>query len=505
MKKIILCAASVILLAGCSLNDYDPVADYSDVTEGKTADAKEPEFADGESVRSYMVSLRDTYKNAQEHWYLDCLLIGDAHSDNAYAGTTGAEVIPFEVNTIDGGNSVLYRDWERHLGTIAAANKIITHIDDVSNQDLSATTKQQYISEAKILRAMAMFDMVRIWGNIPVITSTAEQITSDNVEDVYSSYFPTQSTGMEAYQQIEKDLLEVLANPNALTNDPTDKSQLTKSVARMILAKVYAEKPLRDYSKVIQYVDQLTADGFSLDTHYGDLYDMNEAGTDIANRNTPESIYEAHFATGNGNWVTWMFGRNLLNLDQNFTWAKWVTPSRDLINLFQAEGDTQRYNEAIVYYECAWSNYYPSSSYPFMYKIRSDVSSMIKYRYADALLLKAEALIMGEPMNLGAAATIINQIRHRAGLANLPASATSSQESMLQAYMNERRMELCFEGERWYDLVRLDKVESVMNSVFSKDSGRLAQRRLYSSNNYLLPVPQMAIDANPNLVQNPGY
>ena len=215
MKKIILYAASVILLAGCSLNDYDPVADYSDVTEGKTADAKEPEFADGESVRSYMVSLRDTYKNAQEHWYLDYLLIGDAHSDNAYAGTTGAEVIPFEVNTIDGGNSVLYRDWERHLGTIAAANKIITHIDDVSNQDLSAATKQQYISEAKILRAMAMFDMVRIWGNIPVITSTAEQITSDNVEDVYSSYFPTQSTGMEAYQQIEKDLLEVLANPNA--------------------------------------------------------------------------------------------------------------------------------------------------------------------------------------------------------------------------------------------------------------------------------------------------
>lgn len=505
MKKIIFCAASAILLAGCSLNDYDPVADYSDVTEGQTAESKDAEFADGESVTSYMVSLRDTYKNAQEHWYLDFLLIGESHSDNAYGGTTGAEVIPFEVNSVDGGNSVLYRDWERYLGTIAAANKIISNIDDVSNQELSSATKQQYVSEAKVLRAMSMFDMVRIWGNVPVITATAEQITSDNVDEVYSSYFPSQSTQLEAYQQIEKDLLEVLADANALTNDASDKSKLTKSVARMILAKVYAEKPIRDYSKVIQYVDQLTADGFALNSNVSDLYAMNEAGTDIANRNTTESIYEAHFATGNANWVSWMFGRNLLNYDENFTWAKWVTPSRDLIDLFETQGDTERYNQSIVYYECAWSNYYPSSHYPFVYKLRSNVSSMIKYRYADALLLKAEALIMGDAMNLAGAATIINQIRNRAGLANLPASVISDKESMLQAYMDERRMELCFEGERWYDLVRLDKVESVMNSVFDKDSGRLPQRRTFSSESYMLPIPQMAIDANPNLVQNPGY
>ena len=55
-----------------------------------------------------------------------------------------------------------------------------------------------------------------------------------------------------------------------------------------------------------------------------------------------------------------MFGRDLLDWNNSFTWAKWVTPSRDLIALFTSEGDTQRLDESVVYYECTWSNYYPS-------------------------------------------------------------------------------------------------------------------------------------------------
>ena len=66
-------------------------------------------------------------------------------------------------------------------------------------------------------------------------------------------------------------------------------------------------------------------------------------------------------------------------------------------------------------------------------------------------------------------------------------------------------MELAMEGERWFDLCRNNKVEEVMNAVFTKDSGRLPQKKLYDENSYLLPLPQEAIDANDNLVQNPGY
>ena len=504
MKNYILLAVSLLALGSCSL-DYDPVSDYSDVSEGVQEASADIVFKDKESIDSYMVSIRDAFKNSQEHWYLDRILEGDAHADNAYGGTTGAEVIPFETNSLDGANSVISRDWDNFLATVAVANKLICHIDDVSDQVLSPALKGQYVAEAKVLRAMTLFDMVRLWGNIPVITTVAGTITSETIEDVYGSYFPSQSTPKEAYQQIETDLLAVLDNQYALTNDVDDKTKLTKSVARMLLAKVYAEAPLRDYAKVIKYVDELTADGFSLVSHYGDLFEMNDTQTDAKYRNTSESIYEAHFTTGNGNWVTWMFGRNLINWDENFTWAKWVTPSRDLINLFAKQGDTQRYTQSIVYYSCSWSNYYSSSNYPFMYKIRSSVNSIIKYRYADALLLKAEALIMGESPNLPAAEAIINQIRNRAGLSDLPASATADQASLLQAYMDERRMELCFEGQRWFDLVRLGKMTDVMNKVYANDSGRLPQRQSFREINEILPIPQMAIDSNPNLVQNLGY
>lgn len=76
---------------------------------------------------------------------------------------------------------------------------------------------------------------------------------------------------------------------------------------------------------------------------------------------------------------------------------------------------------------------------------------------------------------------------------------------MLTALLKERRLELAFEGQRWYDLVRLGKVEEVMNAVFAKDSGRKALAYPFNSNSYKLPIPQAVIDQNPNLVQNPGY
>lgn len=137
-----------------------------------------------------------------------------------------------------------------------------------------------------------------------------------------------------------------------------------------------------------------------------------------------------------------MFGRNLSNWDESFTWAKWITPSRDLIRLYEEQGDTKRYNESVVWYDCGWSNYYPADHYAFMYKCRSAFNSIIYLRYADILLLKAEAKIMGEAPDLNGAADIIDRIRNRAGLGKLPQSTRSSKEALLQAYMDERRMDL---------------------------------------------------------------
>lgn len=494
-------AAALSAATACSL-DYDPIDTYSDVTEGVDDEGDEVVFKDASTVEAYVLELNTRYTERQEHWYLDQLLIAESHSDNAYAGTTGAEVVPFERNSIDGSNSVLARDWERFLSDVAYANQLINHVAEVS--ELTTTEINNYRAQGLIFRAMVFFDMVRLWGDIPVVTTTAEDITAENIEEVYDAYFPEQATEEEAYQQIEADLLEAL-QIGAPETDFSDKSILCEGVAYALLAKIYAEKPIRDYDKVIEYCDKLTALGYQLNDDFGALFDLNEAGTDLNQRNTVESIYEGQFSTANGNWVAWMFGRDLADWDYAFTWAKWVTPSRDLISLFEDEGDEIRYNQSIVWYSCSWSNYYQMDNYAFMYKCRSAYNSLIKIRYADILLLKAEALICGDNMDLAAAAEIINQIRNRAGLKDLSSSKTASKDALLQAYLDERRMELCFEGQRWFDLVRLDKVEEVMNAVYDKDSGRLSQLYEFTEYSYRLPIPQSEIDANDKLHQNPGY
>ncbi len=497
---VAICCLTIVF--SCSL-DRDPLDAYSDVTEGITEEGEYVAFRDRAAVLSHMTTLYNQMRDRQEHWYLDLLLIAESHADNAYAGTTGAEVVPFENNAIEGSNSVLSRDWNRYMEDIARANKLIVNIDSVQDNSLSTAERQQLKAEAKIFRAMVLFDMVRLWGDIPVLTTEAGDITAETIEDVYDDYFPPQSTEEEAYQQIEQDLLDALQfAPN---NNASDKTKFSKSVAKALLAKVYAEKPLRDYDKVIQYADALTADGFALEDDFVNLFGMNADNTDAKMRNTKESILEAQFFSGNGNWVTWMFGRDLINYNSNFTWAKWITPSRDLIKVFTDEGDDIRYEESVVYYVAGWSNYYPAEHYPFMYKTRSALNSIIKYRYADILLLKAEALLLKSSPDLEGAATIIDQIRDRVDLLPLPNNVRSNKEALFQALMKERRLELAFEGERWFDLVRWNKVEEVMNAVYAKDSGRKAQVYPFTQYSYRLPIPQSVLDQNPKLKQNLGY
>lgn len=193
-----------------------------------------------------------------------------------------------------------------------------------------------------------------------------------------------------------------------------------------------------------------------------------------------------------------MYGRCLEDYDFYFTWAKWITPSRDLINDFTAEGDDVRFNQTVVYYECTWSNYYPASHYPFMYKMRSGFNNYYKLRLADIILLEAEAYAYtGDNSKC---ADLVNQIRRRAKLQDIDASG-----DMVEKVLHERRLELAFEGQRWFVLVRNNKVEQYMNAVYAKDNGRLAQRRTFDENSYLMPLPQTALDENTNLEQNKGY
>jgi hypothetical protein len=509
-KYTIISGFMLFVAASCSLNT-EPLDTYSEITQGKSNE-KSVNLADKEAVINQRQVLYQRLKDMQEYGYLDLLLLAESHSDNAYAGSPSLETTPFEVNSIEGSNSNLKRDWNGYMDDVAQANILVCGIDSLNDPALSEADARQYRSEGLIFRALSYFNMVRIWGNVPVVTWVGAHITAENIDEVYPTYFPKQSTELEVYQQIEKDLLEAVQY--APDNNPSDKTLLTKSVARALLAKVYAEKPLRDYNKVIDYVNQLTAAGFNLEPDYSTLFSVTLAdpsappsatnkALDAKIRNSVESILEVQYPLASGNWATWMFGRPLNDWNNNFTWAKWITPSRDLLKAFQSAGDTKRLNETIVYYSCSWNIYYPANNYAFMYKTRSAYNSIYKLRYADLLLLKAEALI--QTGDLAGGAAIINQTRNRVGLGALPAQTTSTKENAINTLLDERRLELALEGQRWFDLVRLDKVEEVMNAVYAKDPGRPAQVYLFDANSYKLPIPQDVIDINPNLVQNPGY
>lgn len=502
MKKYIyiFSIAALSLMTACSL-DREPLSDQSELNLGShdTDDSTRIKFKDRAAIYAVYNDLYNVMRDRQEHWYVDYLLFGESRTDNAYAGTTGAEVVPVETNALDASNPDIARDWDRYLEDIAKANVVITNIDVVPDPTFAESERKQWKAEAKIFRGMMIFDLAHWFGNIPLNLTEAPDITAANIEEVYPIYFPKPVTQDSAYKQVILDLTQAI--PDAPALNPGDKTRLTKTVAYALLAKLYAE--LGEWDKVIEYCDLVFADGIRLEPNFADLWGFDTDKKDAVLRNSVETILEMHYPTGSGNWCTWMFGRDMADPESNFTWAKWITPSRDLINAFDKEGDVIRRNQTIFWEACNWSNYYPANNYPFMYKCRSAYNSIIKLRGADIMLLKAEAL--AHQGNLAAAADLVNEVRARVQLPALDISKTGSEEAMLNSILNERRLELALEGQRLFDLVRFGKLLEVMNGIDLRDEGRLRQARPFVPDHRLMPIPQTALDKNANLVQNPGY
>jgi hypothetical protein len=505
MRRILyhgLILLAALKLGSCSL-DESPVSDFSELTIGGTDTT-------GSSIkyrtRAEMLTQYEAIYNllkgngGLENWNLDLLVYTDTHADNAYRGATDAELTQLEQQKQNGINKNIQRDWNAFYGLINAANRVICNVDSVPDPALTAAERRQWKSEALIFRAMVMFDMVRLWGGIPLILLEPPAITAENIEEVYPLYYPARNTVEEVYARIIQDLTTALEPGGAPDMDPSNKSIFSRTVANALLAKVYAEQPARDYAMVIHYCQEVEKD-VTLVSDYGDLFEVNSSKTDVKYRNTSESIFEIPFSDG-GNWNTWMFGIDETDPNSTYDWAKWLTPSRDLIAAFDREGDAIRKNTTIIWAAVDWSNHYPSNNYPFMHKFPSKFNSILKLRLADILLLKAEAYVAQG--DLAAASQIVNTIRARVNLPALDAATASSAASMADAVLNERRLELAFEGQRWFDLVRTGKVFEIMNTLNARDAGRLPMDEV-TAFNVLLPLPQSQIDINPNLVQNEGY
>lgn len=506
MKKIItsiLYLAICLFYTSCEL-EKDPLSSFSEKTIANETEDNDIKFATKEEMETqYNAMYRLISGSAQQEWTLDLTVFTDTHSDNAYSGGSSNNLVTLESMRQDADNTVIGRSWDKYLSYISTANIIISNVDKVPDTTLTQAERNRWKAEAKIFRAWIWFDMVRLWGDIPVQTQETPEITADNVEEIYPLLYPERQPVSEVYAQIVKDLTEALPDAPKVQSD--NKFFLSASVAKALLAKVYAEKPVRDYSKVVDYCNQVEADGFDLMPEYSDLFATNDAKTDVRYRNTKESIFEITYTPGSGQWLWSMYGVNELNPTSTYNWAKYLTPSRDLIRAFEKEGDKVRMGESMIFASPSWTNHYKQDDpyfYPFMYKLRNNATSILKIRFADILLLKAEALV--EQNNLPEAAIAVNRVRNRAKLDDLSTAITSSQDRMREAVANERRLELAFEGHRWFDLVRTDKVLETMNTLQARDEGRRAMDEL-TEERILFPVPQAQIDINPNLTQNPDY
>ena len=460
MKKIlsiISIAVAAAALNSCDLDLYSPTSfNKGNIEEHGESEVQYSTRSDMEGLRNSMYN--SWLKGIQEMGLEDWLVYSETRADNAYCGTTTAEIMALEANTQDGSNKNVTRDWDWYQTQVSNANNIICNIDEIRNMDPTLTQDEcnQWKAEALIWRAFSFFRLTQLWGDAPMVLEIPPAITVENVEEYYHLYYPDRVPRDEVYARLVEDL--TWAAQYAPDVDKSNKMLLSKAFAKGLLARVYAEKPIRDWNKVAQYCSEVEAMGFELEKNYDDLWGYDD--TD-AYRNSKESIFEVQWSRSSGNWVYMMYHRNAYNPDDSYSWAKWTTPSRDLIAAYQAEGDEVRLNTSVVWDTCGWSNYYPSDNYAFMHKVRTNASSIILMRLAEIYLLHAEALACTG--KIADAIQYVNRVRSRVGLKSV--SAPSSEGEAIDIILKERRLELAFEGFRFFDLARHDRIIDVHNSA----------------------------------------
>ncbi|MGV8137916.1 MAG: RagB/SusD family nutrient uptake outer membrane protein [Mangrovibacterium sp.] len=430
-------------------------------------------------------SLSGVYKTFHSEYYqFDMFVNGDVTSDLAYAG--GDNNANFEIDDlkVTPTNGNVKRDWGYLYEAIGTANAFLNKVDSIQDENFSQVDRDKMKGEVMFIRAVHYFNLVQLWGGVPLVLKA---------DDQGSSSLP-RATVNEVYAQIIKDLEFGIEH---LPVTSSDKGRIKKASAEGLLAKVYASMPSKDYSKVLEYCNAVLADGqYSLAANYGDLFD----GT---HENTSESLFEIQFMpTVAGNWGVQLFLPPSLTQDG---WKKFNTPSKELIEAYDEEGDQLRKNANVLFEDVSgkYSDDIWGTNMPFSYKLKqangwNSGNNIVYLRLADIILLKAEAL--NEQSDLNGAATELNKIRARV---NLDPKNPATQTEMRLAIEKERMLELALEGHRWFDLKRTGRALNVM-----KAAGTRKPNQTYSyidQNDLLWPIPQSEIDKNPALTQNPGY
>ena len=438
-------------------------------------------------VEAALAGCYSGFKN--EYWELDYFANGDAQSDDAYAGADNPSFFQIDDFELDATNSNVSRDWAYLYSIIGNTNSVINNVMDVPDPALTEQRKKEILGEASFIRAFMYFQLVQLWGDVPLQLQEIKSISAEELPEIYPILFPARAPMADVYKQIIADLETALTNvkPTAV-----NKGYATTGAVNAVLAKVYATQEPHDYVKVQEYCNAVIAGGYSLLPDYHQLWDNQ-------NENSVESIFEINYSGGStdGNWGTKMF--------RGLDWKKFNIPSNDLVKAFDEEQDSVRKKASIVFLDVTgkWSDAnWPQTNYPFLNKYHNfeegSDQNYIFIRLADILLLKAEAL--NEQGDIPGAAELVNQVRTRA---KLPNTTASTQDEMRLAIEKERRLELAFESQRWWDLKRTRRAIDVMTNAIGPNGTPYGYQLTESK--LVWPIPQAELDKNTKLTQNPGY
>ncbi|MGC1240562.1 MAG: RagB/SusD family nutrient uptake outer membrane protein [Chryseosolibacter sp.] len=386
---------------------------------------------------------------------------------------------------------------------------INTTLSKLPGSNAGDEIKNQFEAELKFIRAYYYFHLVQYFGEVIIIT---EPLTT-----------PSEAYGFErqpvekVYELILSDLnFAVSALPPTYSNS-ADKGRATKGAALSLLGKVHLTR--KEYAEAVSTLSQVQGLGYSLLTNYADVFDP-------VKKNHAESIFDVQFQGNNllgenSSFIYTFAPRNSSGAVINFPGQNgggWNIPSRDIIAAYEPD-DARKDVSLKEGYTDKNSNWV---AVPFINKYnhphtivgRADDNWPV-LRYADVLLMLAEAINEQQAGPNQDAYDYLNEVRDRAGL--LPLSGLD-QASFRAAVLKERRLELAFENHRWFDLKRTktpEELAAFLNAYgeFEKSNPTTSRAGIpFSGADFkfepyesLFPIPAPEIRINTKLSQNYGY
>ncbi|MDR1544619.1 MAG: RagB/SusD family nutrient uptake outer membrane protein [Prevotellaceae bacterium] len=432
-------------------------------------------------------------------WTLD--IIAGNSQVGAGGGEDGIETVQLANFVADADNFATIDFWRGPNPGILYCNTVIANVPKMV---ISQKIKNRCLGEAKFLRAHYYFLLVQLYGDVPL--SLEPVGAGDNL-------YPARTDKNAIYNEvIIPDLLSAIELlPVREEYGANDKGRASKGAACGMLAKVYLT--LGKYAECVAMCEQVKSFGYTLNPDYSDCF-----GGESKNKNTVESLFEVQYYgktkadffddENQAAWhSTFMGPRN-----QNFVGGGygWNQPTQEFIDQYES-GDLRK-DKTVLYEGCPnfdGKKYLSTMSLTgcnvrkFLVPLsvspdyNTNSANFVVLRYADVLLMKAEAL--NELGQTADAVEPLYEVRKRAGLTNKTALQSLNQEAMREKIRRERRMELAFEGHRWFDLIRWDNGDYALNFLHSIGKTNATRKHL------LFPIPQKDIDTNPNLKQNEGY